>query len=304
MATSSPCSAAQLALVLLALHLRREPRRGFPSVFVLVRPRPASPCSFGLRQAAVLRRRGRGRGDRRCGRRRGPQVRSPADPLARLDRRAAAAARGRCTASHCGPVSDVREQRRLQARQLGREDDQRDRDQRDRQRLQDRRREPAGRGRGGWSSALKTVPRPMTTNVIVSDALGCVGARVVRARATSGTNAADEQDARRRATHERDRRAVGDRQLRVARRPVHDVRVAGVDARSRRRRRRSTKKSRYSTISGVSATPSLMSNASRRRTASPAPAAGSSGSGRRRRPCRRPGGRSRRRARACRSCRR
>ena len=57
--------------------------------------------------------------------------------------------------------------------------------------LQDRRREPAA-GSRRFVSALKTVPKPITTNVMVSEALG---ASVLGSSgpATSGTNAAEAE---------------------------------------------------------------------------------------------------------------
>jgi hypothetical protein len=66
------------------------------------------------------------------------------------------------------------EQAALQEADLGGEHDEGDRDEGDGQGLQDRRGEPAA-GSRRLASALKTVPRPITTNVMVMEALARSG---------------------------------------------------------------------------------------------------------------------------------
>ena len=76
-------------------------------------------------------------------------------------------------------------------------------------------------------SALNTVPRPITTNVIVSDAVGVTGAGLV--------GAGDERHERGRREHgavddpEDHGGAVGDRHLGISGRTVHDVGIAGIE---------------------------------------------------------------------------
>ncbi len=70
-------------------------------------------------------------------------------------------------ASHCGPVSEVSHQPSLQ---LGAEDDNHDSGHQDAERLEDRRNKRSS-GLGGLVRALNVVPRPITMNVTVNNAL-------------------------------------------------------------------------------------------------------------------------------------
>ena len=106
-------------------------------------------------------------------------------------------------------------------------------------------------------NALKTVPSPMTTNVIVEDALALSTLQLVRA-GDQRNQGSEEQDGAVEDPHQ-DRCAIGDQDVRV---PGGRLITSGSPGSTVMMTTPGTvaKKSRYSTIVGVSATPWLMLN--------------------------------------------